>query len=319
MKIQEALGCQFIDTRSPAEFEEDTIPGAINIALFDNEERAEIGLLYKYSQQHAYERGFELFKKKHPDFVSEMKKLPATRLVIFCWRGGMRSKVITDLARKLGFDAHQLEGGYKAYRQYVRDTLYSLKPNFVVLYGLAGCGKTDLIKQLHPAIDLEGFAAHRSSVFGAIGLKPHTQKRFESLLLQKLLEFKDEPYIFVEGESRKVGDLFIPDNIFSAMNKGTAIYVKSSLKRRSQRIVRDYFTHGEDEKIKDIIWSLRQRLTKEVAQHLLDLMEKKDYQEVSKILLRDYYDARYGKYLEQSYQMEFDADSDSIESMYRVL
>ncbi|MFO7711076.1 MAG: tRNA 2-selenouridine(34) synthase MnmH [Candidatus Woesearchaeota archaeon] len=320
MKVTDIKDAVIVDTRSPAEFEHDHIPGAVNIPIFENNERHEIGKLYKANQEKAFDLGIEYYSRKLPHLCEDLKKLPRKTIVIYCWRGGMRSRAITQLAQLLGHDAHQLEGGYKSYREYVRETLYSLEPRFVVLYGLAGCGKTDLIKKLHPAIDLEGYAAHRSSVFGAIGLKPNSQKMFESLLLHDLLKYKDEPYIFVEGESRKIGDLFIPQNIFAAMGKGIAINVTSSLEERSRRIVRDYFTHGEDEKIKSIIWELRQRLTKETAQHLIELVDRKEYHEVSKILLRDYYDSRYSKYLEQfTYSLEFDVDNDDIESIYRIL
>ena len=246
--------------------------------------------------------------------VKEFKKLDKDKkIIIYCWRGGMRSQTMTKLVADLGFNAFLLEGGYRAYRKYIRAQLDNYKPSFtfIVLYGLAGSGKTELIKKLVPSIDLEGLAQHRSSNFGAIGLNPREQKLFESLLFAELKELDKEKFVFVEGESHKVGRVFIPNSIFKAMKRGLAVRVNCSVENRAKQIVKDYFTHGEEDKIREIIVYLKPHLTKKVVDDLLKLMDEKNYEEVSKILLQDYYDSKYEHQIGQA-DCKYSVNADSI-------
>ena len=302
----------YVDTRSPSEFEQDRMPGAINLALLDDEERKQVGITYKEDQERAFELGMEYYSKKLPRLTQEIRSFdPKKEIIVYCWRGGMRSKAITQLVDLMGYTAYQLEGGYKAYRAHVREYFEQNEPpfGFIVLYGQAGSGKTDLIKELPASIDLEGYAQHRSSVFGAIGLTPNTQKRFESLLYERIRELKDETYVFVEGESRKIGDLFVPDLFFKKMRRGIGIYVRSSIEKRAERIVRDYFTHGEDERIKKIILSLKESLTRKRAEELCGWVDKGQYHDVARVLLEEYYDERYSHLLDSiDYSHTIDAD-----------
>jgi len=313
------LDAVYMDVRTSKEFNLDHLPDAVNIPIFDNKERKEIGILYKKSQEKAYELGYDYFEKKLPLLNKKINKLDKNKkLVVYCWRGGKRSEAITNLVDKQGYDVYQLKGGYKSYRAYIRKKLYNFKPNFkfIVLRGLAGCGKTDLIKRLSPSIDLENLAQHRSSIFGAIGLKPNTQKRFESLLFQKLKKLKNKRLVFVEGESHKIGNLFIPKNIFSEMNKGITVKIERSIEKRAEQIVKDYFTHGEEEKIKKHILSLKQNIGKKTVNALLDLMDKKEYKKVSRILLEKYYDKRYKI---QGKQERYTVNSDSVDKAVKEL
>lgn len=304
--IEEALKLKnklVIDTRSPTEFEKDRIPGAINIPILDNEERKAVGTMYKQDPDKATKKGYEYYNKKLPRMTEEFKKLDKDKkIIIYCWRGGMRSQTIVKLVSDLGLNAFLLEGGYRAYRRYVRTQLENYKPpfTFIVLYGLAGSGKTELLKHVKPSIDLEGLAQHRSSNFGAIGLNPREQKMFESLLFKRLKELEGEKIVFVEGESHKVGKVFIPNSIFTAMKKGIAVRVNCSIENRAKQIVKDYFMHGEEDKIREIIVYLKPHLTKKVVENLLKLMDEKNYSEVSKILLQDYYDSKYEHYIGQA-------------------
>jgi tRNA 2-selenouridine synthase len=321
LKLKDAV---VIDTRSPVEFEKDRVPDSINIPILDNEERKAVGILYKKNPDKAIELGYEYYNKKLPNMVAQFKKLDKKKkIIIYCWRGGMRSQTIVKLVSDLGFDAMLLEGGYRAYRKYVREQLENYKPSFtfIVLYGLAGSGKTELIKKLSPSIDLEGLAQHRSSNFGAIGLKPREQKLFESLLFKKLRELEGEKTVFIEGESHKVGKVFIPNSIFKAMKRGLAVRVNCSIENRAKQIVKDYFTHGEEDKIREIIIYLTPHLSKKVVEDLLKLMDEKNYEEVSKILLRDYYDSKYEHQISQascSYTVCNDSMSDCIKELNRI-
>lgn len=300
LKLKDAI---VIDTRSPRECEKDRIPGAVNIPILDNEERKVVGTMYKENPDKATKKGYEYYNKKLPRMTEQFKKLDSSKkIIIYCWRGGMRSQTIVKLVSDLGLNAFLLEGGYRAYRRYVREQLENYKPpfTFIVLYGLAGSGKTELLKHLKPSIDLEGLAQHRSSNFGAIGLNPRKQKLFESLLFKRLKELEGEKFVFVEGESHKVGKVFIPNAVFKAMKKGIAVRVNCSIENRAKQIVKDYFTHREDDKIKEIIVYLKPHLTKKVVEELLKLMDEKNYEEVSKILLKDYYDSKYEHYIGQA-------------------
>lgn len=300
LKLKDAV---IIDTRSPVEFEKDRVPGAVNIPILDNEERKVVGIMYKENPDEATKKGYEYYNKKLPRMTEELKKPDKDKnIIIYCWRGGMRSQTITKLVADLGFNAFLLEGGYRAYRRYVRVQLEKYEPpfTFIVLYGLAGSGKTELIKQLNPSIDLEGLAQHRSSNFGGIGLKPRKQKLFESLLFKRLKELEKEKVVFIEGESHKVGKVFIPNSVFKAMKKGVAVRVDCSIENRAKQIVKDYFTHGEEDKIREIIVYLKPHLSAKVVEHLLKLMDEKNYEEVSKILLTDYYDSKYEHYIGQA-------------------
>ena len=303
----------FVDTRTPKEFEIDNIPGSINIPIFSNEERVIVGTLYNSDKIKAYQEGFQIYNKKILDLIEEFKKIDKNKkIIIYCWRGGMRSKTMTELISNLGLDVVQLTDGYKEFRKFIREELQKYKPPFklIVLQGLAGCGKTDLIKGLTPSIDLEGLAKHRSSVFGALGLEPVSQKMFESRLFEKLQELKNEKIVFIEGEAKKVGDVFVPNNLFEQMQKSQTINITCSIEERSKRIVKDYFTHNEDEKIKEIIIKLKVFLSNKHVEELNQLVDEKEYLKVAQILLEDHYDPQYNHALKnQVFSSEVKSDN----------
>lgn len=303
----------FVDTRTPDEFDIDNIPQSINIPLFSNEERIIVGTLYNKDQIKAYQEGIQIYNKKIMDIIKEFKKLDKNKkIIIYCWRGGMRSKTITELITSLDLDAYQLTDGYKEFRKLVREDLQEYQPPFklIVLQGLAGCGKTDLIKQLKPSIDLEGLAHHRSSSFGALGLKPVSQKMFDSRLWEQLNKLKNEKIVFIEGEAKKIGKVTLPNKFFEKMQEAKTIEIISSIENRSKRIVRDYFTHNEDETIKQIILKLKEYLGNKVVIELLDLINNKEYEIVSKILLEKHYDPTYNHALQtQKYASQISSNN----------
>ncbi len=286
----------FIDTRSPKEFAEDNIPHSISSPIFTNEERKVIGTLYRKDQDQAYDLGLGIYQTKVEDFIKKYKEFDSSKpIIVYCWRGGLRSETITKLIESLGHEVYQLEGGYKAFREIIRDELKEYRPPFklMVLQGLAGCGKTDLIKKIKPSIDLEGLAAHRSSLFGALGLKPQTQKMFESRLWEQLQELKNEKIVFIEGEAKKIGNICVPKYLFEAMEKADTINIQTSLQNRVKRIVRDYFTHEEDAQIKEIIIKLKVQLSNKAVEELCAFVDAKNYEPVAEHLLVNYYDERY--------------------------
>ena len=284
-----------IDVRTPKEFNDATIPGAINIPIFNDEERVIIGTMYhQQGKDDAFKYGYELFNKRINDFLKRFEPYKTKKLAVFCWRGGMRSRAVVELLRNNGYEAEQIEGGHKAYRKYVLEKFksYLLNPKLVILYGLTGTGKSELLNKFNNAIDLEELAQHRSSLFGDIGLKPRSQKMFDSLFFKRLEELKDEEYIIVEGESRKIGKVEIPLFFYKAMNNGLKIMIETSNKKRIKRIVDTYLLVYPGE-IMEKLDVLQKRLGKSNVDELKALMSRKDYDAVAKILLERYYDPLY--------------------------
>jgi len=305
----------YVDTRSPGEFKLDHIPDAVNIPILDNEERAFIGTIYKQVDPDlAVEEGRDIYETKISQIKKELLKYKKNQLVIYCFRGGLRSKTIAELGEKIGLKVYQLKGGYKNYRKHVRHNLEKFKPNpkLIVLHGLTGCGKTDLLQKFENKLDLEGFAQHRSSVYGAIALKPNTQKMFESLLYAELRRLDNEEFLIIEGESRKIGNIIIPEFLWKAMKKGKNVKVESSMKERVNRLVSIYTS--DDSSIamtRQITESLRQKLGNKVVLELCEYLDKKDIDSFMKLLLEKYYDPLY-KYSIDDLKYELTINNDDI-------
>src|SRR5699024_4340135 len=158
--------------------------------------------------------------KKLPTFVETFRNIQ-TEKTVFCWRGGMRSKTAATVVDLMGISIQRLTGGIRAYREWVVDSLAQMdfRPSVYVLYGFTGTATTILPHQLnklwYPFIDLKKMAGHRGSIFAQIGLKPNNQRSFAALLLEKLQQYEQEPFLFVEGESKRIGKVLIPDVLFN--------------------------------------------------------------------------------------------------------
>src|SRR3989338_10355381 len=240
ISIKDCIGKNYVffDTRTPIEFAEDHIPGAVNLPLFSNEERAIVGTAYKQTgKEQAIEEGIKFFSKKLDKIFRTAKQFKDKQLVVYCWRGGMRSKAVANFIDSVGLKVFQLEGGHKAYRKYVRETLNEFKKKTeknkkaIVLWGFTGAGKTEMLERLekegYNVIDLEGLAQHRNSMYGRVGLIPRTQKMFESLLLEKLKNLESKKYFFIEGESSKIGRIQVPDFIMKRIKEGFHVKVNT--------------------------------------------------------------------------------------------
>jgi tRNA 2-selenouridine synthase len=322
--VEEALKLDaiFIDTRTPKEYEEDHLPNAINVPIFSNEERAIIGKIYKQvSQEKAIEKGIEYFSKKLPGFMDQVNQFKDKQIIFYCWRGGMRSKTVVSLLESLKYNVMQLEGGHKEYRKHVREQLqnYNIKPKFIVLHGLTCTGKTQLLQNLPNSIDLEGLAQHRSSLYGAIGLKPNSQKKFENLILQRLNKLQKEEYVFIEGESRRIGDVIIPEILWKAMKKGVHVKITRNLQNRAKAGVKEYCNTPEKIiKTREVTKSLFKVISKKNKHEIVDLIDQKDYQKAVEILLEFYYDPLYSHSLDKI-KYNFEIDNNDVEKALHKL
>ena len=244
-----------IDVRSPSEFAEDHVPGAINCPVLDDAERAEIGTLYKQvSPFDAKKKGAALVSRnigRHLEGVLADKPRDWKPLV-YCWRGGNRSGAMAHVLARIGWPAVQLDGGYKEYRRQVNLLLTELPAtlHFIVVCGTTGSGKSRLLQTLarHGAqvLDLEQLAAHRGSVLGHLPSEPQpSQKMFESRLWQALRHFDPTRPVYIESESKKVGNLRVPEALMDCMRASECVSVQLSQQDRVALLMEDY-THFVD-------------------------------------------------------------------------
>lgn len=296
-----------IDVRSPSEYALSTIPGSVNIPLFDDQERAEIGTLYKQvSVDAAKERGLEVVSAKLPAFIRQFAAIEGKKAV-FCWRGGMRSKTTATLLSLMNIHAYRLSGGYRAYRQWVVAMLEDMpfNPSFYVIHGNTGNGKTLLLRKLkekgYPVLDLEAMAGHRGSVFGGIGLDAHNQKTFDALLLEEMLRYKDAPYVLLEAESKRIGKVVIPDLVMSKKEQGTHIRIELPIEARVQTILEDYRPEEHPEACMRAFRKIESRIHRPIAAEIGECLQEGKYDRAVELLLVYYYDPRYS-YTEDQYE-----------------
>ncbi|MGI2293376.1 tRNA 2-selenouridine(34) synthase MnmH [Paenibacillus sp. GXUN7292] len=319
-----------IDVRSPSEFKLATIPGSINIPLFDDEERAEVGTIYKQvSVEAAKQRGLEIVSAKLPAFIKRFSEIPGEKTV-FCWRGGMRSKTSATVVSLMGIQASRLIGGYRSYRQWVVGQLETMNynPKAVVLQGNTGCGKTDILRRLkekgHAVIDLEGMAGHRGSIFGGIGLEPNNQKMFEGLLVEELLATQNAAFFAVEAESKRVGKAVIPDFLMSKKETGIAIMIELPVQARVEQILKDYEPWKNNEACLQAFQRIKSRIHTPIAHEIQSCLEAEKYAAAVEMMLVYYYDPKYsfsqGQYeLEKNYLVKVQTVDEAFDQVEEIL
>ncbi|MBU5439047.1 tRNA 2-selenouridine(34) synthase MnmH [Tissierella sp. MSJ-40] len=290
-----------IDVRSPCEYDSETIPGAINIPLFNDEERKLIGTIYNQeSVEKAKKIGIETASNRLPNIYNKVSSLDKqyNNLIFFCARGGFRSSSLVSLFKSLGINATKLNGGYKGYRRYINENLPSTVKEilFIVLYGNTGTGKTDILKSLRKkgvdVLDLEDCANHRGSLLGNVGLgKQNTQKMFESLIYESLRTRKTN-LVFIEGESKKIGRNIIPNYLYNSMNKGINLRIEASMETRIDNLLKDYVHETDNELISSLNF-LRKYLGNKNINKYIELISKQKYREVIQELMIKYYDPLY--------------------------
>ncbi|MBN2742493.1 MAG: tRNA 2-selenouridine(34) synthase MnmH [Marinilabiliaceae bacterium] len=318
--------CVIVDVRTPAEYEKGHIPESVNLPLFTNDERAAVGTTYKQvGQQEAIDLGLEIVGPKMAQLVRKAREIAAGRaLVIYCWRGGMRSGSVAWLLQTAGLKIFQLTGGYKQYRKHFYELLNRHPWQLVNLGGRTGSGKTEILHQLHQmgqqVIDLEGIANHRGSAYGALGLPPQpTNEQFENLLHDALTRMSPHQCIWVESESQGIGHNFIPDEFYERMQNCLFININIPIENRIQRLVRDYACFPK-EMLRDASLKIKKRLGGLVMQQVLDAIDHDDFASVARLTL-GYYDKTYdhGFALRQSPKAELSFDHDDTMRMAQSL
>jgi len=238
-----------IDARSPREYAEDHLPGAVNLPVVDDAQYAEVGTRHKSDKHGAYLIGVEYSLRNIADQIKPLisRYSEADRFLVYCFRGGKRSRLWADNLRTIGFQVDVLAGGWKRYRQWVRESLEALPPRFTyrVLAGPTGCGKTRLLSALaaqgEQVLDLEALAAHRGSLLGDLpGVAQPTQKAFDSLLLQEFRRFDSSKLVWIEAESKKIGNLQVPESLFDCMHRSEVIDLDAPMSERVKLWREDY-------------------------------------------------------------------------------
>lgn len=301
-----------IDVRSPAEFAEDHVPGAINLPVLDNAERERVGTLHKQvSPFDAKKVGAALVSSniaRHLDTWFAAKPR-GYRPLVYCWRGGSRSGAMTHILQKIGFAAVQLEGGYKAYRRHVIAELDRLPPQFRyrVICGPTGSGKSRLLQALERAgaqvLDLEALAVHRGSLLGALPDQDQpTQKRFESAIWFALNRFDPARPIFVESESKKIGALRVPDTLITTMRTSPCLWLDVPLAARVNLLTEDYVHFlGQPGALNSKLAHLVALRGHEMVNAWQAMAERGAWPELVAALLEQHYDPAYQHSLANNY------------------
>ena len=310
-----------IDVRSPGEYNHAHIPGALSMPLFTDNERAAVGTAYKQeSREKAIKIGLDFFGPKMRGMVEEAEKLIGNKqqatgnndrtlpiancILVYCWRGGMRSGAVSWLLDLYGFKVYTLVGGYKKFRNYVLDC-FKREYSFKILGGYTGSGKTETLKQLklngEPVVDLEAIAIHKGSAFGNIGLpKQPTQEMFENLLSLALIQSVSDQQsvtnsIWLEDESQRIGLVNIPNDLWKTMRSSVIYFLEIPFDARLNHINEEY-GQLDKQKMIDAIVRIKERLGGLEAKNAINHLESNNTIESFRILLK-YYDKWYLKAL----------------------
>ena len=301
-----------VDARSEGEFAQSHIPGAINIPILDNAERIQVGTLYKQAgPEKATLKGFELVGPRFHLIQREaLRKFPAKKLILYCWRGGMRSQILSWLLTQVGFEIYRLEGGYKTYRSFTYAAVRKSYP-LLVLGGKTGAAKTVLLQKLkergEQVVDLEGLANHKGSSFGAIGQPAQpTVEQFENLLAEQLREIYLDQALWVENESRRIGQIILPDSFYLQMTQSPRIEIDKTDEERIAHIASEYAALDQGE-LSAAVLRLQKRLGGDRTKQALEAIQT-DQPEIWIPILLLYYDKTY----------EFDLERHEVSKTIRL-
>ena len=293
-----------IDARSPAEFEDDHIPGAINLPVLSNDERAEVGKLHKANAFEGRRLGAALISRNIAQHLEQgvlAEQPPSWSPLIYCWRGGQRSGALARVMAETGWVVTVLEGGYKTYRGAVLDHLdplaLQLKP--VLLQGPTGSAKTHVLKAAEDrgvqCLDLEGLACHRGSLLGfEPDQKQPSPRMFDGMIYQKLRQFDRSKPVLIEAESSKIGACHIPKGLWAIMQEAPQIVIDASLEARVDFLIKDYpHLIAEPQRLDRLIDGMVTRHGHDVTQSWRALVQEGCWVDVVKSFIGQHYDPAY--------------------------
>ena len=287
-----------IDVRSPGEYEKAQIPAAVNLPLFSNEERALVGTAYKQeSPERAMLLGLEFAGKQMRYYIEQAALIsPERKVLVHCWRGGKRSESMAWLLSMAGFDVQVLKGGYKNYRRYVLNYFCVQDPKFIVVGGQTGIGKTYFLHQLallgEQIIDLEKLANHKGSAFGSLGEDPQPNaEQFENLLFEDYRKLDKSKRIFIENESRVIGQCMIPLEIFKQMKQYYYLHITIPFTDRVDRLVQNYAIYPKAA-LAERFMKIKNKLGGDHLKKALEFLDQDDFGAAAVIALR-FYDKTY--------------------------
>ena len=292
-----AASIPVVDVRSPSEFRKGHIPGANNIPLFNDQERETVGIKYKKEgRREAILKGLQLTGPSMYLKLDEALKLAKeNKLLVHCWRGGMRSEAMAWLFSLGDIDTRILDGGYKSYRQHVLEKL-SEKHKYIVLSGLTGSGKTEILKKIknmgHQVIDLEAIACHKGSAFGSLGQPDQpTSEHFANLLFHEIEKTDKNKFIWFEDESKNIGTVFMPDQFYIRLHESPVIAIIMSVQTRMPRLIKEYSAFPKEELISSIK-KISKRLGGDNTKEAITELEADNFSRAIEITL-NYYDKTY--------------------------
>ena len=302
-----ALGFDdIIDVRAPAEWADDHIPGAVNLPVLDDAERAEVGTIYKQiSPFTARKVGAALVAKNASLHLQGplAEKTGGWRPLVYCWRGGQRSGSFASILAQIGWRVETIAGGYKAWRGLVVEALYDqpFPCPVVLLDGNTGSAKTDILKLLPgfgvQVLDLEGLARHRGSLFGAMPGGQPSQRGFEASLAMAMMKLDPARPVVIEAESSKVGNCRLPPGLWKAMISAPRVSIVAPLAARSGYLVRAYRDLSDDPaRLSGLIDQLRPMHSAEVIDRWHGLSATGDFQTLAADLMQRHYDPRYTRH-----------------------
>ncbi len=309
LSIEEALthagSYVWIDVRSESEFARAHIPGAVNLPLLNDDARAAVGTTYKHEgREAAVQLGLRLIGPHFETYYQSLLAIGKSsnkKILLYCWRGGLRSQIASTLVQWSGNPVCMIQGGYRSFRNWVFSTLETPR-KYLIISGHTGTGKTEVLHRLREkgecVLDLEGLANHKGSALGGLGFPPQPKnEHFENLIATTLREFGTNQPIFVENESRMIGQCAVPMTLWIGMQSAPSIELVVDVETRIQRLLKEY-AHFPLENLIEQTQKLRKRLGGQHEQAAIDALNQGDFKRWVEILLV-YYDKSYTHFLEK--------------------
>ncbi len=286
-----------LDARSEGEYDWGHIPNAISFPVLNNEERKLVGTSYKKEgHEAAVLLGYKLVGPKFHDYIKKAwQQIPKGEIVVHCWRGGLRSRIMGDLLSTAGYQVYQLKGGYKVYRNYVLNS-FETPFKFKVLTGFTGSGKSENLEKMEKeglqVLHLERLANHKGSAFGSLGLGEQPgQEMFENNLCETLSGFNPNTEIWTEDESRKIGKLVQPLPLFESIRNGEFTFLTTPFEDRVKNIMHNYGCF-EPEKLIEITLKLKKRMGDLENRNAIEFLVQNEIENWA-IAMLNHYDKQY--------------------------